>query len=414
MTRSQGAIHYVSRRFPKLTETFVVEEVLALEASGERVIVDSLEPPLDEPRHPGLARLDAPIRYVPVTPRRSEVARAHLALLLQSPMAWLRAAWRARTQGIWPEFRLAVLVARRSRAEGARHLHTHFAYYCADVGGLAAQLSGLPFSVTAHANDIWQVNNAPHLERRLGAADAVVTVTEYNADHIRGVVAGTPLHVVPCSVGPAESSPAPDDGPLLCVARLAPKKGVDVLIEALALLAPEHQRLRLELIGEGDLKEELRALARRRGLDERLAFRGAQPPQVVQEAYEGCSVFSLPCRIARDGDRDGLPVVLLEALARGLPVVTTDVGGISEVVRHRITGLVVPPEDPQALAAAIAELRADRALARRLGDEGRKLVRERHSHESRAEAMTRIFAARAGREEHARPQKTRHAPGPPA
>jgi glycosyltransferase involved in cell wall biosynthesis len=391
MAASEGPIHYVLRRFPKLTETFVIDEVLSLEARGERVIVDSLEAPFDEPRHPELGRLRAPIRSVPERPSRREVRLAHLGLMLRRPIAWLRAARRARREGVWPEFRRAGLVARRCRAEGARHVHTHFAYYAADVAGMAASLAGRPFTVTAHANDIWQVNNAPHLERRLSLARGVITPTEYNAAHLRRVVPSVPVHVVPYGVGAAEAAPAPADGPLLCVARLVPKKGIDTLIDAVSLLAPAHPRLRLELVGEGYLDHELRALAGRLGVEGRVDFRGPQPPEVVGRAFERCSVFALACRIAPDGDRDGLPVVLLEALARGLPVVTTDVVGIPEWIDDRRTGLVVPPERPDALAQAIAELLADRALAGRLGEAGRRLARERLSREAATAAMRRLF-----------------------
>jgi len=260
------------------------------------------------------------------------------------------------------------------------------------VGGLAATLAGRPFTVTAHANDIWQVSNAPHLARRLSAAVSVVTPTEYNARHLRGVAPGVAVHVLPYGVSTAEPVRAPADGPVLCVARLVPKKGIDTLIEAFSRLVRAHPGLRLELIGDGHLEPELRALAARLGVEERIDFRGARPPDAVSEAYERCSVFALPCRIAPDSDRDGLPVVLLEALARALPVVTTDVIGIPELVEDRRTGLLVPPERPDALASAIEDLLADRSLAGRLGAAGRQLVCARMAEDARVAELRRVFA----------------------
>jgi glycosyltransferase involved in cell wall biosynthesis len=385
-------IHYVLKRFPKLTESFVVDEVLALEAAGHTVLIDSLEPPLDEPRHPGLSILRAHVRYVPEQPERRQSWRAQAACAFRRPVTWARAARSARRTQTVAEFRRSALIARRCSRARACVIQTHFAYYAADVAAVAARLAGRRFAITAHANDIWQVANAPHLERRLSRADAVVTATEYNARHLRAVAGETPVHVVPYAVESADPAPAPADGPILCVARLVPKKGVDTLIRAFALLAGERVGLRLELIGEGHVEDELRALAAELGVEERVAFRGPQPQGVVYDAYARCSLVALACRVADDGDRDGLPVVLHEALARGLPVVTTSVVGIPELVRDRTNGLIVPPDDPDALAGAIRTLLDDRELARRLGAEGRRFVRQTRSHAARVEALRRVLA----------------------
>jgi glycosyltransferase involved in cell wall biosynthesis len=383
-------IHYVAQVFPKLSETFVVDEILGLEAAGESVIIDSLEPVRDEPRHEGAERLR--VRYLPEQPSRWQLLVAHTPLAIRRPWTWLKLARRARTEGTWEQFRHAGLVARRTQREGARCVHTHFAYPCADVGGIAAALAGRPFALTAHANDIWQETNAPYLGRRLRLASAVVTPTEYNARHLEAIAPGVPVHVLPYAVEEAEHSSAPADGPVLCVARLVPKKGVDVLIRALRQLAESHPDVRLEVIGDGHLEHDLRALATELGLGERVDFRGPQPPAVTRDAYGRCSAFALACRIAPDGDRDGLPVVLLEALAHGLPVVTTDVIGIPEAVRDHVNGLLVPPDDSAALAEALAEVLSDRSLAVRLGAAGRSHVLERHTPEARLDALRGILS----------------------
>jgi glycosyltransferase involved in cell wall biosynthesis len=256
---------------------------------------------------------------------------------------------------------------------------------------MAAALAAKPFTLTAHANDIWGEQNAPHLKRRLSLASAAVTPTEYNARRLKSIAPRVPVHVVPSAVGDAEPAPAPANGPVLCIARLVPKKGVDTLIRALGQLTGSHPELRLEVIGDGHLEDELRALAAELGLAGRVDLRGPQPPDVIRDAYNRCSVFALASRIAPDGDRDGLPVVLLEALARGLPVVTTDVVGISELISDRANGLLVPPDDPVKLAEAIAELLSDRPLAARLGAAGRSFVRARHSPEARIQVLRRIL-----------------------
>jgi glycosyltransferase involved in cell wall biosynthesis len=256
---------------------------------------------------------------------------------------------------------------------------------------MAAALAGRPFTLTAHANDVWQENNAPHLERRLSRATAVVTVTEYNAEHLRGVAPGKPVHVVRSAIGPAAPAPAPADGPVLCIARFVPKKAVDLLIRAMELLPAGA---RLELIGEGHLEDELRALAASLGVEGRVDFLGPQPPEAVAEAYRRCALFCLPCRVAADGDRDGFPVVVLEAMARAVPVVTTD-AFVPEIVEDGVTARVVPGESPEALANAIAELIDDRELAKQLGLRGRERVRAEATLEAATAALRSLFGRAA-------------------
>jgi glycosyltransferase involved in cell wall biosynthesis len=252
---------------------------------------------------------------------------------------------------------------------------------------MAAALAGRPFTLTAHANDIWQADNALHLERRLSRARALVTVTEYNARHLRSLAPGTPVHVVRCAVEPAPPAPAPADGPILCVGRFVPKKAIDLLIKAMPLLpAGSH----LELIGEGPMEGELRELARALAVQDRVDFLGPQPPEEVVAGYERCSVFCLPCRIASDGDRDGMPVVLLEALARALPVVTT-FSFEPELVQDGVTARVVGSESSESLAAGIVELLRDRRLAGELGACGRRTIREQAAPDAATEALRRIF-----------------------
>jgi glycosyltransferase involved in cell wall biosynthesis len=237
---------------------------------------------------------------------------------------------------------------------------------------------------------MWHEANAPDLARRISGAQAVVTATEYNARHLRALSAGTPIYVVRYAIEPQEPAPVPTDGPILCVARFVAKKAVDLLIKALPLLPEAHAGVRLELIGEGPLEEELRGLAARLGVDSRVDFLGAQPPEVVAEAYERCSLFVLPCRVAPDGDRDSLRVVLLEALARGVPVVTTDAIE-PEIVFDESTGRVVPAESPEALAQAIADLLEQPEHARRLAMQGRELVRAEATRDAATTALQRIF-----------------------
>jgi len=392
----RAPVLYVLKRYPRLSETFVVRELVTLESLGEQLLVDALLPPEEGPRHPEAARVAARVRYLPRRPRLRDpaLAAAHARLLLRGPRRWLREAVAAARLGLWRRFLQAGLTAERARRSGAGHLHAHFATAASEVAGIAGRLAGLPVTVTAHAKDIFQEANAPELARRLGGVSAVVTVSEHNAAHLATVVPAVPVHHVPNGVAlPASAhGPAPG-GTVLCVARLVEKKGVDTLLRALAALARAGRATSAEIVGDGPLREQLEALARSLGLGARVRFAGALPFPEVEAAYRRAAMVVLPCRVGGDGDRDGLPTVLLEAMARGLPVVSTDVAGIPELVLDGETGLLVPPDDPDALAAAIERLLHDPDGGRSLGVAGRAWVARTHDPLSAARALQRLFHA---------------------
>lgn len=388
---------YVLKRYPQLSQTFVVRELLELEAIGVDVAIDALGPQSSGPQHPEIQRVRAEVRYLPRRPalRDPGVRGVHLRLALRRPLVWTRLALAAR-HGDRRRFAQAGLVADRARREGRTHLHAHFATAAADVARDAAALAGITFSVTAHAKDVFHHEHAPHLPRRVHGASAVVTVSAFNERHLHEVLPGTPVVHVPNGVALADHTGSTPGGPVLCVARLVAKKGVDTLLEALALLGDRTQQLRLEIAGDGELRGELEERVQHLGLTDRVTFLGSVSSVEVQAAYRRASVLALPCRIDADGDRDGMPTVILEAMAAGLPVVSTDVIGIPEVVRDGSTGLLVPPDDPAALAAAIERLWSDPALACALGDRGRELVAERFAPRRSAVALARVFAAASG------------------
>lgn len=390
------SVIYVLKRYPRLSETFVVREIAELEARGLEIGIEALLPPEPGPVHPDVATVRARVRYLPRRPRLRRrgdgVLGAHAAIAARRPVAWSREAVRARRAGTWRRFLQAGLVARRVRRENARSLHAHFATAAAEVAGHAAALAGVPFTVTAHAKDIYTQENAARLPGRVERARAVVTVSDHNRAHLLSVLPRADVRVVRNGVALRDPVGPSEGGPVLCVARLVEKKGLDLLVDAIALLAPARPGLRLELIGGGPLMEELRARAGAAGVDGVISFRGPLSPADVEQAYRRCAMVALPCRIGDDGDRDGMPTVIVEALAHALPVVTTDVVGIGELVRHRRTGLLVPPEDPAALAAAIAELLDDGALARRLGAAGRRVVAGEYDPARSAAALAGVLA----------------------
>jgi glycosyltransferase involved in cell wall biosynthesis len=377
--RDDRPVLYVLKRFPRLSETFVLRELLGLEAAGVRVLVDSLMTPEPGLRHAELDDLRAEVRHVPAHPRPTQrpVRNAHLRVAARHPGRWLRVAIAARRDHTWRRFLQAGMVADRIRRENVRHVHAHFATAAAEVATMAAQLAGVSCSVTAHAKDIHHQDNAPHVARRLSAAADVVTVSEANVEHLRGVLSGPRRPRVHLIHNGVPLAPPADPGvstTLVCVARLVPKKGLDVLLRSTARIVRDYPDLRVKVIGTGPLLAELVDLRHQLRLDGTVEFAGAATSSEVKRAMDGARAVVLACRVDDSGDRDGMPTVLVEALAMAVPVISTDVPGISELVRDQLTGLLVPADDDAALARAMSELLASPELARRLGRAGRELV----------------------------------------
>ena len=390
---------YVLKRYPRLSETFITRELLELEAIGCRLGVDSLMPQEDGPRHADVDRVRAEIRYLPRRPKLTDrvVLVAHLRNGMRRPLRWSSLALKARRKGGWRQFLQAGLVADRVKRESFDSLHAHFATAAADVARDAAKLSGRPFTITAHAKDIYHDDNAGSLQDRVRGAATVVTISAFNMRHLASRLPTAALAMIPNGVPngltPVTTPPGNgDSGPVLCVARLVEKKGIDVLIDAVALLAPAHPQLVVEIIGSGPLDQALRARAKAAGVDGVVRFLGPQPSDVVDAAYLRCAMVVLPCRVAANGDRDGMPTVILEAMARGLPVISTNVVGISEAVKPGLTGLLVQPDDPAALAAAINELLQDADMRLRLGAAGRELVSKHYDPGRSAALLFDVFA----------------------
>jgi glycosyltransferase involved in cell wall biosynthesis len=402
MTRRRTG--YVLKRFPRISETFIAAELIELERQGEDLTVFAVSRP-DEPfEHGFLAELRAPVVYLPHRPLREplRVARALAHVVRADPRGWLRAAryslWPPRLKGLRRLLQATVLrdELRRARID---HAHAHFATAAARLANLAWRMGGPGYSVTTHAKDIYDHEvRVEHLRDKLAPARFVATVSKANRDYLDSLLElDGRLEVVPNSVdlrrlGPARTGPG-EPGLVLSVARLVEKKGLRDLIEACALLhrgsTPAGLGLRLEVVGGGPLRGELRALAERLGVNAR--FLGPLPQEAVLERYRRASVYCLPCVVAGSGDRDGLPTSVLEAMALGVPVVTTPVSGLPEAVIDGRTGLLVPEHDPKALAAAIERLMCDDELAARLAAEARRHVEASFALERSASRLRTLF-----------------------
>ncbi|HEX8004640.1 MAG TPA: glycosyltransferase family 4 protein [Mycobacteriales bacterium] len=350
---------YALMRHAQRSQTFVDLEMAELRRRGVGVTVVSNERGED-------VRGDTV--YVSAAPN---ALGAHAAWLARHPVRYARflgLVWALRSEmGRRSEQVRWWRLPGVARSLDADVVHTHFGWSGAATAALLGALLGVPWSVTLHANDIF--GKPRNLRAKVRRADLVVTVCEYNRRLL-----GAPAEVITCGVEVPPRVAREPDVDVVTVARLVPKKGVDTLVAAMAAL-PDAT---CEVVGDGPLLDALKESA-----PPNVTFRGSLPHGEALERIAAARVFALPCRIAPDGDRDAMPTVLIEAMMRGVPVVSTNVVGIPEMVDAEV-GRLVEPDDPDALAAALREVLADPALARRLGEAGARRARERYSLEGQA------------------------------
>lgn len=373
----------VVKGYPRVSETFIAQEIAALGRRGIRLSIVSLRRPYDRITHPVHQEITAPVLYLPEylleAPRR--VLTGHLRAFwrrprryLASTALWLRDLLREPTPNRVRRFGQAGVLAAELPV-GTAHLHAHFLHTPASVARYAAVMTGLAYSLSAHAKDVW-TRPAWELREKLEGARFCVTCTRGNREHLAGLAPGVPIHLVyhgldrrffapPVRFGSERRGSDPTDPVrLLSIGRFQPKKGFDVLLRALTLV---RSHVVLTLAGYGPLEADLRRLAQTLGVAERLRWVGQSDQLAIRTLYRENDLFVLAPRIAPDGDRDGLPNVVVEALSQGLPVVATRMAALSEIVEDGVNGRLVPPEDPAALALALEELVQEPAARRRLG-----------------------------------------------
>lgn len=406
MRPTNERVVYVVRSWPRLSQTFIVNEVRALERRGVPLDIVSLVRSGETVVQPQVADVRAPISYLDEPERR---ARLHRSVFAAAPGRYLAAlALVLRRPGLaagYGEcsalecFNHAVWVAAHIRMTRATHVHAHFAHDPALVGMLAAGLAGVPFSFTGHARDLYQIP-AGSLAARAERATALVTCCEANVSFIRETVPGgasLPVQVIHHGVDLDRFTPSAghvEDGvpALVSVGRFVEKKGFDDLLRALARVDAPFS---LRIYGDGPLHDELVRLRDELGLAGRVDFMGGRDSDEIVAALAGADAFVLTPTTTEDGDRDGIPNVLVEAMACGLPVVTTTAGGITELVEHGVNGLLCDPENVAAIAGSIGKVLADPELRHRLGAAGRRAVEADYDVNVAAARLDAIYAPRA-------------------
>jgi colanic acid/amylovoran biosynthesis glycosyltransferase len=385
---------YLASALPALSETFVWRELLGLRARGWTVHAASVHAPqrdLAAAELRALADEALPI-YGAGT---AALLLAATAELVTRPLYTLRtlllaatdvlratdAPWLRRLKGPWQAL-AGVALARRARPLGIAHIHAHMAHVPTSIAMYAARQLGVPFSFTGHANDLFQQRSL--LRVKLRRAHFVACISHWHRALYRSIAAlpDERLPVVRCGVAtpplPA-SRPAPARPRILAVGRLVPKKGFDVLVRAMGQLVASGRAVSCDIIGGGPQRGELATLVAALGLAEHINLLGPRDHADVQAALTMADLFVLPCRVDPSGDRDGIPVVLMEAMAAGVPVVSGDLPAIRELIRDGHTGRLVAGGDAHALAGVLAELLDSRTQRERLRREGYAWVADEFS-----------------------------------
>jgi glycosyltransferase involved in cell wall biosynthesis len=402
-------VGYILRAFPVPSETFVLNEILALRKAGMPMEIFVLSSPaVGNPHQAQFSEVDLGVIYwQQQRPSRLEVLGANLQLLAR---CGVRRYWQARriigesrVLAGWRAFlRLAWWAAQLQRW-GVTHLHAHFATEATTVAWAFSLLTGIRFSFTAHAYDIYV---SPYkLYERLEAAAFVVTVSHYNKVHLLALNQELPpakVHILHGWVNLENVKPSSQQTgslfQILSVGRLVEKKGHIYLIEACAQLRAQGIAFKCYIVGEGPLRQELEAAITADDLEEHVQLLGAVSHDRVLALLDNSSVFALPCVVTDEGDRDGIPVSLAEAMAMQLPVISTDIVGISELVQEG-AGFLVSPRDAGALAEALRKAyEMDNVARMEMGRRGRSIVKAEFNLESEVGKLIRLFRTTQRRE----------------
>lgn len=386
-------VGFILKGYPRLSETFIAQEMRLLESRGLELEIYSLRGPREKERHPVHREIRAGVTYLPEYLSLRDVL-PNLRAFRAFPRGYSRAFAHALVKSVRRRkksplkrlFQAGWLIDRKGlgRPGGVGHLHSHFLHTPTELALYASRITGLTYSISAHAKDIY-TSSAEEVRERVENARFLMTCTKFNFEKIREIVG--PAHAdkvneVYHGVNLEAFRPS-GEGPralparrLLTVARLVEKKGYDDVFRALKLLKDQGLSLPYDIFGAGELRKPLEALATELGIAAQVKFHGAVTQPQVLEAYRAGGVFVLASFETANGDRDGIPNSMAEAMSMELPVVATKVSGIPELVEDNVTGLLVNPRDPAALAAAIRRVLEEPGLGARLGRAARGKVAE--------------------------------------
>jgi glycosyltransferase involved in cell wall biosynthesis len=406
MEKNQLKIAYLAPEIPALSATFVYNEILSLEKKGVLIVPISVHVPASPAVEETLHSLRARTIYLY---RQSAwtFLKSNLKWLLKSPLRYLHTCRLTMSdafkvglaghvgRGLFYRFFVASRVADILVGENCWHLHTHFAHIPTDIAMYASSLSGVPFSFTAHANDLFE--RGWLLKEKVTRAKVAMTISEYNRRFFTQQGADeSKIKIVRCGVESDGDRTDKEKGrnasPTIgSLGRLVEKKGMDTLIFALADIHGAGVDFRLEIAGDGPQREALERLASEQGIGSKVVFRGPIPHDEVFAWLGSLDLFVLACRRDRQGDQDGIPVVLMEAMAAGIPVISTHISGIPELIEDGISGMLAEPNDPKGLSEKIKDVVTNPAMASSLAGAARRRIREEFDVDVNAERLRNLF-----------------------
>ncbi len=404
-----GTLGMILKGYPRISETFISNEILLLEQLGFRIRIFSMRSPREPFTHASVRRIKARVDYLPetiISLRLPALCGHNLLLAARFPRRYaaaLKIAWRRwrrtrRSATIKHLLQAGYLCHKWLRDSDCVHLHAHFAHSPTSVAFFSHLLSGLPFSFTAHAKDIY-TSHPLQLAEKAAAARFITTCTDYNRHYLAGIIdiRRTPIylayHGIDVNLFRADEREAGARAPydILTVARLTPKKGLVTVYQALRCLKDQGIAFRHTLIGDGEQKPEIEALRRRLGLAAETRLLGTRPHEDVRRCFRKADLFVLGCEQAANGDRDGIPNVILESMAMGVPVVATAFSAIPEAIQSAHNGLLVDCTRPDAMAAAMRTALENEPLRRALIANGRETVHRRFDNRALAAELASIY-----------------------
>lgn len=398
---------FILKGYPRISETFISNEILLLEKLGYTIHIFSMRRPRENFHHESVKGIRAHVDYLPESilaylPRlfyhNIMLARKQPSPYLDSLKIAMRRFSRTKKSATWKHLLQAgYLVHHLLPGQGIRHLHSHFAHSPTSVAMFANRLSGIPFSFTAHAKDIY-TSEKRQLREKISLADFVVTCTDYNRQYLTKLSGKKSIihriyHGIDTALFSAKTLNNDSSIPynILTVARLTPKKGLPTVYKALRILKDKGFPIRHTLIGDGDDRKKILALIRELKLEDITQWLGTRSHNTVLDHYKKADLFVLGCEIALNGDRDGIPNVILESMAMGVPVVATNISAIPEVLINRRTGLLVPPGSPEKMAQAMIELLTKEDLRKKIIPEAINLVNTKFDNKDLIKDLAALF-----------------------
>ena len=397
----KSKIGYIVRKFPNLSETFILNEILELEERGHDIHIFSLDRPNDPCFHKNLPKLKANVTYIPNLTKIKQLLSYKKRAARTFRKNYKKTLFFALQQckpTLFFRFFQSCFVAIKARKMGIQHFHAHFANRPTTIAYLTSMISGHPYSFTAHAVDIFKETLCRKaLQKKIQRAKFVITVSEYNKNYLSQQSNGPTHKIYKINNGINLELFQPKDIPpqnpftFLCVARFVAKKGHMVLLEACNHLRNQGLDFQCLLVGKGKLQSKIESFINKKKLQNHVKLLGPHSQEQVLMRYNQSHAFVLPCVMDSDGNRDGLPVSIVEALACSLPVITTPMTGNSEVVHHQVNGLLVPLKDAQAFAEAMRSLMLNRDLYEQYRENARQSIQDRFDIHKTIVALADLF-----------------------